>query len=56
MKVNTKESILDINSVNSVYVESCYKIFMSAYKRSNNNDDITQVSDLPSDEMCIFIE
>ena len=24
--------ILDINAVKSVYVESCYKIFMSAYK------------------------
>ena len=27
-----KKSILDINAVEIVYVESCYKIFMSAYK------------------------
>ena len=25
-------------------------------KKSNNNDDITHVSDLPSDEMCIYLE
>ena len=29
---------------------------MSEYKKSNNNDDITKVSDLPFDEMCIFID
>ena len=56
MKGNPKQSILDINAVKSVYVESCYEIFMSAYKKSNNNDDITHVSDLPSDEMCLFLE
>ena len=44
MKCNTKNSILDINVVKSVYVESCYEIFMSAYNKSNNNDDITHVS------------
>ena len=48
--------MLDIKAVKSVYVESCYEIFMSAYKKSNNNDDITHVSDLPSDEMCLFLE
>ena len=56
MKFNTKKSILDINAVKSVYVESCYEIFMSACKKSNNNDDITDVSDLPFDEMCLFLE
>ena len=56
MKGNTKKSILDINAVKGVYVESCYEIFMSSYKRSNNNDDITHVYDLPFDEMCIFLE
>ena len=56
MKCNTEKSILDINAVKSVYVESCYEIFMSAYKKSNNNDDINDVSDLPFDEMCLFIE
>ena len=39
-----------------MYVESCYGIFMSSYKKSNNNDDITDVSDLPYDEMCINID
>ena len=56
MKVNTKISISDINAVKIVYVESCYEIFMSSYKKSNNNDDITHIPDLPSDEMCIFLE
>ena len=56
MKCNTKKLILDINSVKSVYVESCYKIFMSEYKESNKNDDISHVSDLPFDEMCLFLE
>ena len=32
MKGNPKQSILDINAVKSVYVESCYEIFMSSYK------------------------
>ena len=56
MKGNTKKSILDINAVKILHVESCYKIFMSAYKKSNNNDDITHVSNLPFDEMFLFIE
>ena len=47
MKNNPKKSILDINVVKIVYVESCYKIFMSPLKKSNNNDDISHVSDLP---------
>ena len=38
------------------YVESCYKIFMSTYKKLNYNDDISNVSDLPFDEMCLFLE
>ena len=53
---NTKKLILAINAVESVYVESCYEIFMSLYKKSNNNDDITNVLDLPFDEMCIFLD
>ena len=56
MKGNPKRSILDINAVKSVYVESCYEIFMTSYKKSNNNDDITHVSDLPFDEMRLFLE
>ena len=40
----------------SVYEESCYEIFMSSYKNQNNNDDITDVSDLTYDEMCINLD
>ena len=29
---------------------------MSTYKESNYNDDISNVSDLPFDEMCLFLE
>ena len=53
---NPKNSILKINAVQCVYVESGYKIFMSTYKKLNNNDDISNVSDLPFDEMCLFPE
>ena len=56
MKGNPKKSILDINAVKSVHVESCYEIFMSSCKKSINNDDITHVSGLPYNEMCIFLE
>ena len=49
MKDNPKKLIVDINAVKIVYVESCYKIFMSAYKESNNNDDISHVSKGKSD-------
>ena len=42
-----QKTILDINVVESLYVESCYEIFMSSYKKSKNNDDITLVFDLP---------
>ena len=56
MKCDTKKLISDINAVKSVYVELCYKIFMSAYKKSNKNDDITDVWDLPYDDMCISLD
>ena len=56
MKGNPKKLILEINAVKCVYVESSYKIFMSKYKESNNNDDIYNVSDLPFDEMCLCLE
>ena len=56
MKGNPKKSILDINAVKCVYVESCYEILMSTYKELNKNDDISHVSDLPFDEMCLCLE
>ena len=56
MKGNQKQSLIDINAVKSVYVESCYEIFRSAYKKSNYNDEINHVSDLSFDEMCLILE
>ena len=56
VKCNPKNSILQINSVQYVYVESCYKIFTSTYKKSNYNVDISNVFYLPFDEMCLFID
>ena len=44
----SKKLILDINAVKSVHVESCYKIFMSAYKKSNNNDAMKISYKVPS--------
>ena len=29
---------------------------MSTYKKLNYNDDISNVSDLPFDEMCLFLQ
>ena len=29
---------------------------LSTYKKSNYNDDISNVYDLPFDEMCLFLE
>ena len=56
VKINPKHSILEINAVKCVYVESCYKIFMSTYKKLNYNDDITNLSKLPFGEMYLFLE
>ena len=56
VKCNPKNSILQINAVQCVYVELCYKIFTSTYKKSNYNIDISNVSDLPFDGMCFFLE
>ena len=56
MKGNPEKSMLDINAVKIVYVESYYKIFMSTYKESNKNGDIYHAYDLPFDEMCLFSE
>ena len=52
-----KKLILDINTVESVLVESFLEIFMSSYKKSNNNnDDINLVFELPFDGMCLFFK
>ena len=49
VKCIQKNSILQINSVQSVYVESCYKLYTSTYKKAFYNIDISNVSDLPFD-------
>ena len=49
---NPKNSILKINAVQFVYVELCYKILTSRYKKSNRNINISNISDLPFDVMC----
>ena len=56
VKYNLKNSTLQINAVQCVYVESCYKIFTSTYKKSNCNVDISNLSDLPFYEMCLFLD
>ena len=56
VKGNPKNPILQINALQFVYVESCYKIFTSTYKKSNYNDDISNLSDLTFDEMCLFLD
>ena len=44
MKGDPRKLILEINAIKCVYVESCYKIFMSTCKESNINDDSSNVS------------
>ena len=56
VKCNPKNSILQINAVHCVYVESCYKFFTSTYKKLNYNIDISNVSDIPFDGMCFFLD
>ena len=56
MKCNPKKSILQINAVQCVYVEFCYNIFTSKYKKSNSNIDISNVSDLPFDGIFFFLK
>ena len=52
--------VLDIDAVESVYVEYYYEIFLSYFcrnsKMENNIDDITLVFDLFFDELCFFLE
>ena len=56
VKCNPKNSILQINAVQCVYVEICYNIFTSKYKKLNYNIDISNLSDLPFDGICFFLE
>ena len=53
-KYNPKKSILQINTVQCVYVELCYKNF--TFKKTNYNIDISIISDLPFDVMCFSLE
>ena len=55
-EMQSKNSILQINVVQCVYVELCYKTFTSTYKKSNYDIDISNVSDLTFDGMCFFPE
>ena len=56
VKCNPKNSILQINAVQFVYVELCYKTFTSKYKKSKYNIDISNVSELPFDVMYFSLE
>ena len=54
-EIQSKNSILQINAVQCVYVELCYKNFTSKCKKSNYNIDISNVSDLPFYGICFSI-
>ena len=47
---------IEIDAAQFVYVESCYKILTSKYKKSKCNINISNISDLPFDAMCLSIE
>ena len=55
VKYNQKNPILQINAVQSVYVESCYKKIISTNKKSNYNIDMYNASKLPFNDMCLFL-
>ena len=52
--LQSENSILKINAVQFVYVESCYKLLTSKYKKSSSNINISNISNLPLDVMCVF--
>ena len=56
MKCNPKNSILKINVVKILYVESCYKHFTSKYRKLNCNINISNIPDLPFDVMCFHLK
>ena len=56
VKCNPKILILQINVVQCVYVELCYKKFTSKYKKLNYIINISNVPDLPSDGICLSLE
>ena len=37
-----------------MYVESCYKSSTSKYEKSNSNINISKISHLPFDILCVF--
>ena len=56
VKCNPKNSILQINAVQCVYVELRYKNITSKYEKLNYNIDISNVYDIPFDVMCFSLE
>ena len=53
--LQSENLILKINAVQFVYVEFCYKILTSKYKKLNRNINISNISDLPFDVMCFSL-
>ena len=53
--LQSENSILEINAVQFVYVESCYKILTSK-QNLNRNIDISNIYNLPFDVMCFSLE
>ena len=45
---------MKINAVQFVYVKYSYKSLTSKYEKLNLNINISKISDLPFDVMCVF--
>ena len=47
---------MKINAVEIMYVESCYNVSISKYKKSKSNIKIAKISNLPFDIFCFSIK
>ena len=45
---------MEINAVEFMYEELCYKSSTSKYEKSNSNINISKISHLPFDILCVF--
>ena len=52
----SKNSIMKINAVQFVCVKSSYQSLTSKYEKSNSNINISKISHLPFDVLCVHLK
>ena len=55
-EISNQKLIIKINSVEFMYVESCYKSSTSKYEKSNRNINISKIYNLPFDMFSFSLE